>query len=174
MNRQTQNENTSRKKVIYEIYLFLIYTFFLWILFGVFNIYQRLLLSDFSNHKMYYGYSLVEALILAKIILIGKQFAIGKRLRHLPIVYVVLYKTCVFSLFVLLFMLIEHIIFGYVSGHHLSEIYHEIFHHHINIMLAKIFIMFIIFIQFFSFLELNTLLGGGKLFEIFFKRQKMK
>jgi len=39
-------------------------------------------------------------------------------------------------------------------------------------MLAKIFIMFFIFIQFFSFLELNTFLGSGKLFKIFFKREK--
>src|SRR5579862_5523266 len=159
MNSQEKKTNAFRQKVVHEAHLFLIYTFFLWILFGVFNIYQRLLLDEYSNHTIYYGYSLVEALILAKIILVGKQLGIGKNLMKLPLIYVVFYKTIIFSLLVLGFMLLEHFLFGYIEGHKIAKIYHEIFSHRINIMLAKIFIMFIIFIQFFSFLELNTILG---------------
>jgi len=90
MNSHKLDENPIRKKVIHEIYLFLIYTFFLWILFGVFNTYQRILLTDFSGYRMSYGYSLIEALILAKIIIIGNQLAIGKRWVNLPIIYIVI------------------------------------------------------------------------------------
>lgn len=165
-----KNDRSLKQKVMHEVHLLIIYTLFLWIMLAVFNIYERLLLNNFNNQLIYYGYSFIEALILAKIIIIGEALSLGKRWDNLPLIYAVIYKTFIFSLFVLIFMFIEHFMMGYLHKHTLAETYHEIMTQKINIMLAKIFIMFIIFIQFFSFLELDKILGNNKLYKIFFTR----
>jgi hypothetical protein len=170
MTNNDKTDHNLKLKAIHELHLLIVYTLFLWIMLAVFNIYERFLLNNFNNQIISYGYSFIEALILAKIIIIGEALSLGKRWDNLPLIYAVIYKTFIFSLFVLIFMFLEHFIMGYLHKHTLAETYHEIMTQKINIMLAKIFIMFIIFIQFFSILELGKILGNNRLYKIFFTR----
>lgn len=166
-----KGKKTFRTKVAHETHVFFLYTLFLWFLFAIFNIYQRLLTNDFTSHKIYYGYALVEALILAKVIIIGKELKIGRRFTRMPLAYIVLYKTVLFSLAVFILTIIEHFISGHINGHTISQTYHAIILEHINIILARLFIMFIIFILFFSFTEVGEIMGEGKLIKLFFSRR---
>jgi hypothetical protein len=161
-----------KKMVMHEAFEFYAYTLFLFILFSIFTVYQRLLLDEYGHQQIYYGYSLIQALILAKVILIGEGLHVGKRFQNKPLLIPVFYKTIIFSLAVLVMLIIEHFVTGYFKGHTVAETCEVILKYKANIMLSKIFILFIIFFQFFSFLELNKALGEGKLFDLFFKRRK--
>lgn len=158
-------------KLINELKKFFLYTFFLFILFGVFNLYDALLLGhDFHNH-IRYGYSLIEALLLAKVILIGEVLAVGEKFKDRPLIIHVFYKTLSFILLLLIFNMVEHCIIGWFDGHTIIQTYHHIVHQKINIILAKTLIMTIIFAQFFTILEISRTLGEGQLFALFFKKR---
>ena len=63
-----------------------------------------------------YGFAIIEALILAKVIMIGAMFRLGRGLEHKPLIYPTLYKTVVFTLFVALFTILEHAVKGLWNG----------------------------------------------------------
>lgn len=161
-----------KKKFLDEIYLFFTYTLFIFILFSIFNIYERLLLDDYGKSHMRYGYSLIEALILAKVILIGQAVNLGSKFKHKPLYISILYKTLVFSIVLVLLTVGEHFIMGYFAGRTWVQTYHELMQQQLNIILAKNFIMIIIFAQFFTVLALSQALGEHKLYELFFKTTK--
>ena len=59
---------------------------------------------------------MIEALILAKVIMIGAVFRLGRGFEHKPLIYPTLYKTVVFTLFVAVFTLAEHMAKGLWQG----------------------------------------------------------
>lgn len=158
-----------KEKVIKEATLFLIYFLFLLVFFTTFNIYERLILDNYAIHYTHYGYSIIEALILAKIILIGQSLKLGENFSNRPLFIITLYKTLVFSGFVVVFSIIEHFLIGLLHGDNFAEIYHDFIAIGFRIILAKALMMFFVFIFFFAFLEIGSVLGEKKLFQLFFK-----
>ena len=59
---------------------------------------------------------MIEALILAKVVMIGDVLRLGRRLEHKPLIYSTLLKTVVFTIFVAAFTLLEHVIQGRGRG----------------------------------------------------------
>lgn len=173
MHNEKTQQNNIKQKLFTELKRFYLYTFFLFILFDVFNLYDRLLLRGEGDldSQLRYGYSLVEALILAKVIMIGEAFEIGNKFKRWPLVVHVIYKTLAFTLLLLVFNILEHCLFGWLAGHSFEEIYQKLIEHNINIILARDLIMMVIFAQFFTMLETSRALGDDKLFALFFKRR---
>ena len=56
------------------------------------------------------GLAVIEALILAKVIMIGAVFRLGRGLEQKPLIYPTLYKTAVFTLFLGIFTVIENVV----------------------------------------------------------------
>jgi hypothetical protein len=54
----------------------------------------------------------VQALVLGKVIMIGRVFRFGRGLEDKPLIYPTLYKTVVFAVFVAVFKIVEHGIKG--------------------------------------------------------------
>ncbi len=103
-------------------------------------------MAEYHVGYFVYKYSLIEALVLGKIIIVGENLGIGERFSSRPLIFPTLYKTMLFALWVL--------IFG-ISGRY------EI--------LARLLIMFVAFIPFFAFREAMQALGEVKLFDLFFR-----
>jgi len=171
MSEESKKHGNVKQKILHETRMFFIYTLFLLLLFGTFNLYERLLLGDFGNNQIRYGYCLIEALILAKIIMLGEAFNLGEKFRHQPLIIPVIHKTLLFSVLVLIFTIIEHYVIGYFNGNTIAQTYHEVTQQKMNIMFAKIFIMVIIFGLFFAVLELSRVMGEHKLYALFFKKR---
>jgi hypothetical protein len=51
-----------------------------------FVIYRRLILDEYQIPYLQYGYGLVEALVLAKAVMLGKTLGQGRRLEGLPLI----------------------------------------------------------------------------------------
>lgn len=171
--QSTNKHSHLKEKLISELKRFWLYTIVLTILFSSFNFYQRLLLNDFTNNTIPYGFSIIEALILAKIIIIGDAIHIGKRFSRFPLIVSVIHKSILFCLFVLLFTLFEHLFTGVVEGKKISTVYDNYINKKMNIAMARSLIMFYVFLLFFSVLDTSRALGQHELFDLFFKRRKM-
>ena len=118
-----------------------------------------------------YGYGLIEALVLAKVIVVGERLQLGERFADWPLIFPTLYKAILFGLFVLAFSILEHFITGFIDGQDLAGVFQEFVNRRRYEILARILVMFVTFIPFFAFGEAARALGEVKLFELFFRRR---
>jgi hypothetical protein len=158
-------ERAKREFVRYWIYVAYLAT-----VFGVFAWYRRLILAAHEISYLKYGAAIIEALILAKVILIGDAIGLGRHLQERrPLIYPTLGKAVVFSLFVGLFSLLERTATGLIKGKGLLAGIAELRVEDEYELIARCMVVFVLFIPFFAFKELGNTLGEGKLGRLFFR-----
>src|SRR5689334_1715334 len=127
MRLSMNNQNTGKKaRLVAEGKDLLAIFIYLAILLSIFTTYRRLLLAEYGIDYLQYGYSLIEALVLAKIILLGRFLRLGGKFGNRPLIVPTLYKTLCFGLFVLAFSILEHIVLGWWHGNNLTTVFEEI------------------------------------------------
>ena len=99
-----------KEKIFREMTEYWINVFYLTLVFAAFTQYRRLVLATHDITYTNYGVALIEALIMAKVIMIGDVLRIGRYLEYKPLIFPTLLKTVVFCLFIGLFTMIEHTI----------------------------------------------------------------
>ena len=144
---------------------------YLTLVFAAFTQYRRFVLAAYDITYTNYGVALIEALILAKVIMIGAVFRLGRGLEQKPLIYPTLLKTVVFSLFVGVFTLIEHGIKGLWRGKGLAGGLVDLLGKGHHELLAGCLVTFVAFIPFFAFRELGRVLGEDKIRVLFFRRR---
>jgi hypothetical protein len=157
------------QKFLVEMRKFALVALFLFLFFGAFATYRRLILSEYQIDYLQYGYSLIEALVLGKVILLGDVFHLGERFHGKPLIVPTLYRTLIFSLLVLAFTLLEHFVEGFIHRQSIDAVLGEIAAKGGADIAAKILVMFIAFIPMFAIWEISNLFEEGKLFELFFE-----
>lgn len=159
-----------KKRLIEEFYRFLFYFLFLFTFLSAFIIYKRILLREYNIVYTGYGFALIESIFLAKIIMIGEIFGLNKRFPNKSLFVQILYDTLVFSIFVLIFAIIEQVLDGFYRGLNIAEIYNEFVGKHIFEILSNLFIMLFVLVPFFSILEIANIIGNQKFLKIIFKK----
>lgn len=162
--------DSSKSKVIHELYLFLIYTLFFTFFLSLFGTYKRLILKEYAISYIHYGFNFIEALILSKVLLLGQKFNLGARFEDKPLIYSVVYKTLIFSLFAFIFGIIEHFFMGFIRKEKFGDLYKELIEINIDQIFASAVVMSTVFFLFFAFFELARVLGEKKLIDLFFRR----
>src|SRR5450755_1460457 len=89
-----------KERALSETRKYVGYTIYLAMVFAAFSNYRRLVLSEYEIAYLNYGYSLIEAMILAKVILIGEALKLGERRADEPLIIPTLYKAFMFGLLV--------------------------------------------------------------------------
>ncbi len=147
---------------------------FVWVylalLLGSFTTYRKLLLAEYHISYVRYGYSVFEAFVLAKVIVFGRFLGIGERFRGRPLIITTLYKTLWFSILVLAFSILEHLIVGLCHGDRPAKVIEDLMNRGIWETLAQVMVLFFALAPLFAFWETERVLGEGKLFGLFFKQ----
>ncbi len=133
--------------------------------------YRRLLLEEYNIDYYEYGYAVVEALVLAKVILIGEAFHLGEHFHEQSLAVSTAWKTVVFGLLVAVFTALEHFVGAIVHGRSLASALPQLTGSHLYELLARVVVTLVAFVPLFSFRELGRVLGPGKLSELFFHRK---
>lgn len=168
---ETRKTHKVRQKIFNEIQLFLIYFLFLDLLFFAFTSNERLLLGKSSYTFLPYGYCIIKALILSKVILIGESLRLGELFSNRPLVFPVIYKTIIFCILMFALTLSEHVATGLFEGKEMAIVYQELIAKKLNIVFSQTIVLFFVFIFFFSVIETSRVLGGKRLFNLFFKNR---
>ena len=132
---------------------------------------RKLVLAEYRIGYFHYGYSLIEALVLAKVIVFGSVLGLGEQFRDRPLIVPTLYKTLCFGVLVLAFSVLEHLIDGWWHGETAGAAMEAILRQGQWAMLASLLVMVLAFVPMFAVWETGRVLGEGKLFELFFKRR---
>jgi hypothetical protein len=160
-----------KKKIVHELVEYWINVVYLALVFAAFTQYRRFILASHDITYTNYGFAVIEALILAKVIMIGDVVRLGRRLEQKPLIYPTLYKTAVFVVFVGIFTVLEHVIKGLWNGKELTELFGNFLGKGPNELLANSLIVFVAFIPYFGVKELGRVLGQDKIRALFFRRR---
>ncbi len=168
---QQQKKTGWKHRVVHEMIEYWLTVLYLTIFFGVFASYRRVILAHYNISYTNWGISLIRALVLAKVMMVGSLLHFGRSLEKKPLIYPTLNKTFVFTVWVVLFAVAESAVRGFLQGkgmagaldYLLGEGTHEFF--------AGLLVVFFAFIPFFAFKELGRVLGRGKIRELFFQKR---
>ena len=160
-----------KDKVRHELIEYAFNVIYLTAVFATFTIYRRLLLAAHDITYTNYGFALIEALILGKVIMIGGVFHLGLGLEDRPLIYPTLYKTVVFTIFCAIFTLAEHAIKGLVSGHGVAAGLAQFAAQGYDVILANSMVVFVALIPFFAVQELGRVMGREKIGRLFFRHR---
>jgi hypothetical protein len=160
-----------KEKIFHEMVEYWINVIYLTIVFATFTQYQMFVLASYDITYTNYWVAVIEALILAKVIMVGAVVRLGHGLEQKPLIFPTLYKSVVFSLFVGAFTIVEYTIKGLWKGEGftggvvalLGKGHHE--------LLSGCLVVFVALIPFFAVKELGRVLGEDKTRALFFKRR---
>ena len=170
MSGSDMTKGNVKNKIIHEVTEYWINVCYLTLVFAAVTQYRRFLLAAYDITYTNYGFAVIKALVLAKVIMIGDVVRLGRGLEQKPLIYPTLYKTVVFTLFVGAFTLVEHTVIGLWKGKGLMGGLEEYFAKGPYEFLAGCLIFLVVLIPFFGVKELGRVLGGDKVQDLFFRR----
>jgi hypothetical protein len=157
---------TFKQRATNELKDFAWIAFYLAFFFCALSFYATVLLRKYEIDYLNYSLAIINALVVAKVIMIGEMARLGKWGEAKPLYQSVIYKSVVFTLLLLAFHFLEafvkRLIHHGASGSVLREA-------NVPDLLSRMLIIFCAFIPLFAFRELGRLLGEEKLHELFFK-----
>jgi hypothetical protein len=159
-----------KDKVRRELIEYWINVAYLFVFFGVFTMYRRLVLAAYNISYFHYGYAFFKALVLAKVIMIGDVLGLAARLKERPLIVTTLYKAVVFAVWVIFFSAVERVVDALLHGEGLGGGFHLV-GAHLDEMLAGVLVVFCAFIPFFAFKELGRVLGARNIVWLFFRKR---
>lgn len=171
MNDANTKSAVWKSKAVHEMTEFYVISMYLAVFFGLFTWYRRLILAEYQISYLHYGTSVIKALVLAKVIMVGRALSLGQRFKDLPLIFPTMYKTVVFTIFVMIFGIFESTIIGLLHGKGIAGGFDELIGAGMDELLARCMMTFVAFIPFFAFDELERVLGEAKLGKRFFRRR---
>jgi hypothetical protein len=159
-----------KEKAAEEVRLMMIIAAYLAAFFIAFLTYRRLISREFGVTSFHYGFALIEALVIAKVILIGKALGLGQKHTGRVLAMRVLRVSVIYAILVGIFSVLEHAIEGLIHHKTFAESLQELASQGKWEILGKTLVIFVAFIPFFALWELDASLGDRKLVQIFFRK----
>jgi len=145
--------------------------FYLWVLFSLFEVHRFVVLREvhqtsIPGYKV--GQAAINALVLAKIILIGQDLHLGERFSETRLIYSALFKSAVFALLLACFDIVEDVILGVIHGRSIVASIPQLGGGGLEGKLIVTLMAFVTLVPFFMFIELQRVLGKDKLRAVIF------
>ncbi len=156
-----------KQKAAHELKDFFWISVYLAVFFCALETYTMLLLRKYDISFLNYTFALINALVIAKVILIGEMAHVGRKWESKPLYQSVLYKSFVFGLLVFAFHFLEEFVKRLIHHGPAGSVVHEV---KLDEAIARTIVIFCAFIPLFAFRELGRVLGPERLHALFFKR----
>ncbi|MBS0524209.1 MAG: hypothetical protein JSS04_11305 [Proteobacteria bacterium] len=159
-----------KEKGIEEFHRFTVMFLYLWAVFGVFVLNQAVALGQTNSHFITQGFAVINAAVLAKVMLIAEDLKLGRRLEHLPLIYPVLYKSGAFAVVFIVFHVLEKMVVGLIAGKSVAASMPSIGGGTWFGIATVWAIMAASLLPFFALREISRIMGKGELWNIMFRR----
>jgi hypothetical protein len=140
---------------------------YLWVLLSLFSLHKALVLNE-ESLIYHQGFALINALALAKVVLVAEFFHVGDNFKNRPLIYPTIFKSAVFAVILLCFHMIEETLLGVLHGKTLSQSIPNTGGGTLQGILMVGIIMFVVLTPFFAFRELGRAIGTEQLRSLLF------
>jgi hypothetical protein len=165
-----ENKGENLKRRAYrEVKEFLLLSLYLWLILGALIEFKSIILAenriDFTAH----GAALINALVLAKFMLIVRAFHPGEQINDAPLIYPTLLKSGIFAVALMVLKILEDAIVGYLHHKSFTESIADLGGGGWRAILIYTAILFLALIPLTAFGELQRVLGERKLYDLFLR-----
>lgn len=160
-----------KERALEEFKAYWVITLYLWLLLGSFTVYRRLILAETGVAYLHYGIAIIEAMVIAKVVLIGRIFGFTRQYDHLPLIVPVIYKALLFALLVLAFGVLEKTLDGLIHREGVMAGLHKIAEVGRYEIGARTLMLTVAFVPFFAFSEVGRVMGPQALGAMFFSKR---
>jgi hypothetical protein len=143
---------------------------YLTILFSLFVLHESIVLAKHGLDYSYHGFAILNALMLAKVMLVAEDLKFGDSLIGKPLIYGVVYKSLLFSILFILFKIVEEVVVGTLRGQSVAQSIPVFGSGNLNGILSVGTIVWFSLIPFFAFMELRRAIGAKELSALLFTR----
>jgi hypothetical protein len=163
------SHRTLKQKAYHELKEFFGIAFYLWVILALFQLYRSVLLAEEHISLAHQGFAVINALALAKVLLVAKALHLGEWVEDWPLIYPTLLKSALFTIVLACFKILEEAGLGLYRGKSFQQSIADLGGGTLNGILCLSLIMFVTLIPFFVVTELQGVLGEGKLIQLFFR-----
>ena len=148
-----------KQKALHELREMLVLSVYLAFFLCALATYRMLLLRELHIESLTYAFALINALVIAKVIMIGELAKVGRRHESKPLFVSAIWKAFVFTLLVLAFHFVEEIIKQLLHGGDIVGAFRDLRGEE---LLGRSLVVFCCFIPLFGFREFRRVLGEEK------------
>lgn len=160
-----------KTKALEEMKEYVLITLYLWLLLALFAEYKRILLQENGINPWNQTYAIVNALIFAKVVLLGEVLNIGKRLQKQALIWLVLGKSLLFSILLILFHIAEESIRSWIEHQPLAGSIQNFGGGTWKGLLIYGALLFVTLVPLFAFKEVQRVMGRDMLWSLLFTRE---
>lgn len=157
---------TLKEKALEEMKKYAALTAYLWVLFFLLGLYRKVLLKENGIDPWTQSYAIVNALVFAKVMLLGEIINLGASLRKRMFIWVVLGRTALFTALLMAFHVIEEAIRAMIKGEPVAG---SLLHLGAGSWLGVFVyagLLFVMLLPLITFREMSFVLGKGVLWGI--------
>src|SRR5512138_2223237 len=116
MNDMHKKSADLKRTIVHELIEYWINFGYLAFFLVAFTWYRRLILAEYQVHYTNYWFPLIEAAVLAKVIMLGDLVRLGRQMENKPLIFSALFRAVMFSLWVAIFSVLEETVRGLLHG----------------------------------------------------------
>jgi hypothetical protein len=161
-----------KERAFDEFKRFAVIFLYLWVVFGLLSIHKSLVLSQQRLDTQEHAFAFINALVFAKVLLVGEYFNLGARFRDKPLIYAILYKSFVFTLLLMSFHVVESVVVGVFRGNTIANSLPPLLGWNPKGLLAVGVMSFVLLLPFFGFREITRVIGRREMRALLFERRE--
>jgi hypothetical protein len=147
---------TLKEKAEHELREIVLLSLYLAFFFCALVTHKMFLLREYNVKDWDFAFAVINALVVAKVILIGEYAKLGKKHENKSLFVSTLWKSLVFALLVFAFHVVEEVIKRLIHGVEIARATSEI---RFDQLAARSIIVFFAFIPLFAFREFRRVMG---------------
>ena len=162
-------KRTLKQKAVHEAGEYLVISLYLFVVFSLFVLYESVILAEHHIDFAPHGLALINALALAKVMLVAQELHLADQFRDAPLIYPTLLKSFVFTIVLACFKIAEETAIGRFHGKSFHESISKFGGGSWKGILTLTMLLFVVLIPFFGFTELRRAFGEDRLIGAFFR-----
>ena len=159
---------TLKQKAYHGMKEYLAISCYLWVVFGLLVLHTSVILGEHRIPFVAHGLALINALALAKVLLVARELHFADHSKEAPLVYPTLFKSAAFAILLGCFKILKEALVGLYHGQPFSDSINAIGGGTLKGILSMMALLAVLLIPFFGFTELRRVFGEDKLKELFF------
>jgi hypothetical protein len=117
----SETKRTLKQKAVHEMREYLVMSFYLFVVFSLFVVYKSVILAEHHINFALHGFAVINALALAKVMLVAQELHLANQFRDAPLIYPTLLKSFVFTILLACFKIAEDAAVGMFRGKSFHE-----------------------------------------------------